>query len=176
MNNTNKIRYIKPIMALAVLISLVGNPGTAKAESTGVVGSLLAFAKETYFLVRGTDVEAAEPVAFPETKDRTPRKTITVVATAYSSDPAQTDNTPCIPASGYDLCKHFEKYGSGDTIAANFLPLGTVVRFPGKYGDKVFIVRDRMNARYGQGRIDIWMASKEEAKQWGVKKIEMEIF
>ena len=114
---------------------------------------------------------------FPVSADRAPKKTIKVVSTAYSSDVAQTDSTPCIPASGYDLCEHYAKYGEGDTIAANFLPLGTRVRFPELYGDKIFIVRDRMNARYGYGRIDIWMPEYLEAKNFGVKRnLVMEVF
>ena len=63
-------------------------------------------------------------------------------------------NSPCIPADGYDLCEHYEKYGTGNTIAANFLPLGTQVKIPELFGDKVLVVHDRMNSRYGQGRIE----------------------
>lgn len=122
-------------------------------------------------------VASFEPNTFPVAGDRLPVKTIKVVSTAYSSDVWQTDSTPCIPASGYDLCAHYEKYGEGDTVAANFLPLGTKVRFPELYGDKIFIVRDRMNARYGYGRIDIWMPEYLEAKNFGVKRgLVMEIF
>ncbi len=122
-------------------------------------------------------MEEFEPTTFPVAGERLPVKTIKVVSTAYSSDVWQTDDTPCIPASGYNLCDHYEKYGEGDTVAANFLPLGTKVRFPELYGDKVFIVRDRMNARYGYGRIDIWMPEYLEAKNFGVKRgLVMEIF
>jgi 3D (Asp-Asp-Asp) domain-containing protein len=122
-------------------------------------------------------MEEFEPTSFPVAGERLPVKTIKVVSTAYSSDVWQTDDTPCIPASGYNLCDHYEKYGEGDTVAANFLPLGTKVRFPELYGDKVFIVRDRMNARYGYGRIDIWMPEYLEAKNFGVKRgLVMEIF
>ncbi len=122
-------------------------------------------------------MEEFEPTSFPVAGERLPVKTIKVVSTAYSSEVWQTDDTPCIPASGYNLCDHYEKYGEGDTVAANFLPLGTKVRFPELYGDKVFIVRDRMNARYGYGRIDIWMPEYLEAKNFGVKRgLVMEIF
>lgn len=90
--------------------------------------------------------------------------------TAYNSESGQCDATPCITASGFDLCEH----GIEDTVAANFLKFGTKVRIPELFGDKVFIVRDRMNERY-QNRVDIWMLSKEEARKFGIKKAKIEI-
>ena len=119
----------------------------------------------------------AEPTrSFPIAETRAPLQKIQVVATAYSSDVWQTDATPCIPADGYDLCEHYEKFGEGNTIAANFLPLGAQVKIPELYGDKIFVVHDRMNSRYGYGRIDIWMPTREEAKQFGVKRFEIEMY
>ena len=119
---------------------------------------------------------------------------MTVIATSYSSDPNQTDDTPCLPAMWkYDLCEQFLKHGEENTIAANFLPLGTQVRFPEMYGNKIFTVRDRMNSRYnydrlGYYRIDFYKAelgdngdidvkaSKQEARQFGIKRgLKMEI-
>jgi len=93
--------------------------------------------------------------------------TLTSVATAYSSTPDQTDSTPFITANGM--------YVYDGLIAANFLALGTKVKIPEHFGDKIFTVNDRMNARYGHGRIDIWMKSREEAKVWGVKRVKLEI-
>ncbi|MFZ2189353.1 MAG: hypothetical protein WA057_04970 [Candidatus Magasanikiibacteriota bacterium] len=119
---------------------------------------------------------STEPVNFPIAEDKKPVKTVEVVATAYNSLVGQTDSTPCITANGHNLCKQYEEQGFGNTIAANFLPMGTQVKFPEIYGDKIFIVRDRMNARYGHGRVDVWLPEYSEAKQFGVKRIEMEIF
>ncbi|MEK7644415.1 MAG: hypothetical protein AAB390_03885 [Patescibacteria group bacterium] len=115
---------------------------------------------------------------FPVSDEREPIRIRTVVATAYSSDPAQTDDTPCQPAmSKFNLCQNFAKTGVEDTIAANFLPLGTKTRFPEMFGDRIFTVRDRMNTRYnGQSRIDFWMNEKADAVQFGVKRMKMEIF
>ncbi|MBU4331978.1 hypothetical protein KKD20_02540, partial [Patescibacteria group bacterium] len=59
--------------------------------------------------------------------------------------------------------------------AANFLPVGTVIRFPDKFGDKLFVVEDRMNERFSL-QVDIWMSDKEEAKRFGVQYLKMEIF
>ena len=84
--------------------------------------------------------------------------------TAYNSDPRQTDDTPCITANGFDVCEH----GIEDTIAANFLKFGTKVMIPELFGDRIFIVRDRMNKRF-PNRVDIWMKEYNDAKQFGVK-------
>jgi 3D (Asp-Asp-Asp) domain-containing protein len=90
--------------------------------------------------------------------------------TAYSSEKNQCDNTPCITANGFNLCQHNKE----DSVAANFLPFGTKIRIPDLFGDRVFVVRDRMNARY-QNRIDIWMSSTAKAKKFGIKIAHIEI-
>ena len=42
---------------------------------------------------------------------------------------------------------------------------------------KVFRVADRMNARYGFGRIDIWMPGpRVDAIKFGVKRADIEIY
>lgn len=109
--------------------------------------------------------ENSLPLAFEE---RLPRKTITVVATAYNSVPEQTDDTPFITANGAHVAP--------GTVAANFLPFGTYVMFPDVFGDRLFKVEDRMNARYGHGRVDIWMEDHGEALTFGAKAITMEVF
>lgn len=113
---------------------------------------------------------------FPVSENREPLKKIRVVATAYSSESWQTDDAPCIPADGYDLCEHYKKYGEGNTIAANFLPFGSHIKLPEVFGEKVFVVHDRMNGKYGYGRIDVWMPTQAEAKAFGVKYMEMELY
>ncbi len=86
--------------------------------------------------------------------------------TAYSSTVGQTDDTPFIMASGNHVY-------SG-AVATNFLPLGTLVKFPELYGNKIFVVEDRMNKRF-QDRIDIWFESKTEAKSFGLKYTKVEV-
>jgi len=58
---------------------------------------------------------------------------------------------------------------------ANFLPIGTVVRFPDKFGEKIFVVEDRMHEKYGL-QVDIWIFNQEEAKKFGIQYLKMEIF
>ncbi|MDP3043660.1 MAG: hypothetical protein Q8N21_04645 [bacterium] len=90
--------------------------------------------------------------------------------TAYNSEAGQTDNSPCITANGFNVCKN----GVEDTIAANFLPFGAKVRIPDLFGDRVFVVRDRMHPRH-KNRLDIWMINYEDAKQFGVKVAKIEV-
>jgi 3D (Asp-Asp-Asp) domain-containing protein len=107
----------------------------------------------------------------PENKGLIAKYSINAVITAYNSDIGQTDETPCITANGFNLCMH----GQEDTVAINGVKMGTKVRFPGLFGNKVFVVRDRMNARYNSSRVDVWMLSRADAKNFGVKMTRMEV-
>jgi 3D (Asp-Asp-Asp) domain-containing protein len=89
-----------------------------------------------------------------------------ITITAYSSTPEQTDSTPFITASGYPV--------KDGVIASNFLEFNTRIRIPELYGDKIFIVKDRM-AKKNSDKIDIWFSSTEEALKFGVKKARIEI-
>jgi len=92
---------------------------------------------------------------------------ITVVVTAYSSTPMETDEDPYITAAG--------TWVRDGIVANNFLPFGTKIRIPELYGEKVFVVEDRMNWKKGNYHIDIWFASYWDAKEFGVKKTYVEI-
>ncbi|MBP9822235.1 MAG: 3D domain-containing protein [Candidatus Pacebacteria bacterium] len=99
-------------------------------------------------------------------KAKTTVKTYTVSASAYSSSVDETDDTPFITAAGT-----FTRDG---IVAANFLPLGTAIKIPALYGNKIFVVEDRMNSRYNLN-VDVWFPSKELAKQFGRKTIKIEV-
>ena len=94
-------------------------------------------------------------------------KTIKVVVTAYSSTPDQTDTTPFTTASGKSV--------KDGVIANNLLAFGTKVKIPSLYGDKIFVVEDRMNKRMGNNRFDIWMPEKDLAINFGVKTAEIQV-
>lgn len=107
----------------------------------------------------------------PQNEDKkVARVTVKYPVTAYSSEVAQCDSSPCITANGFNLCKH----GIEDTVATNYLPMGTAIRIPELFGDRVFIVRDRMNARYDK-HFDIWMKDIKDAKSFGLKLAKVEI-
>ena len=97
-------------------------------------------------------------------------KTYQITVTAYSSTPDQTDSTPCITANGFDLCAHDQE----DIIAANFLPFGAKVRIPEYFGNRIFTVQDRMNARYYY-RADIWFKNRQDAINFGAPYTAVEI-
>lgn len=114
------------------------------------------------------DAAEATPVYYklPEVGLRPARYKTVVPVTAYNSTPEQTDSTPFITAKGTQV--------RPGVIAANFLPFGTQIRIPHYFGDQIFVVEDRMNARYDK-RIDIWMESMSEARDWGVRRVEIEV-
>jgi len=89
---------------------------------------------------------------------------------AYNSEIGQCDSSPCITASGFNLCENAKE----DSVAANWLPFGARIRIPELFGDRVFIVRDRMNEKYSN-RLDIWMLEKADAKKFGVRVALIEI-
>lgn len=99
-----------------------------------------------------------------EKKEEVPKRKMRVLATAYSSTVDQTDSTPFITANGTHV--------HDGTMAANFLKFGTRVKFPSLYGDKIFIVEDRMKSDY---KVDIWFPTRQEAKNFGAKWVEIEI-
>ncbi|MBI4427332.1 MAG: 3D domain-containing protein [Candidatus Magasanikbacteria bacterium] len=165
LNKSQKI-WVKRTVAILAIISFIvsaGRPQMAEAVSLADLFSL-------------DFVNAVEPSELPTSSDREPVRMVWVVVTAYSSTSDQTDNTPCIAAKGFDLCKAHAEFGEGNTIAANFLPINKQIKLPELFGDKTFVVRDRMNERYGNGRIDVWMPTREMAKEFGVKRVKMEIY
>lgn len=116
-----------------------------------------------------SDVAAYEN-SLPENKDLKVAWETYRTLTAYNSEVGQCDDTPCITANGFNVCEH----GLEDTIAANWLKFGTKVRIPEIYGDRVFVVRDRMNKRF-PSKVDIWMVHKTDAKKFGVKIAKIEV-
>lgn len=95
---------------------------------------------------------------------------ITVVATAYSPRPQETDATPFITATGTRV--------RDGIIAANFLPFGTLVKLPELFGDKIFTVDDRMNRRYTHAyphRIDIFFHDTKKAIRFGKQSLTLEV-
>lgn len=94
-------------------------------------------------------------------------KKVKMVVTAYSSTPEQTDSTPFITASGKNV--------ANGIVANNMLPFGSKVRIPELYGDKVFVVEDRMHQRKGKYHLDIWFPEYSQAKNFGAKITYIEV-
>lgn len=163
-------------LILAVLLSIMlslAMPVEAKAAALDnakmayvpFLGPIISLKDALFSSEAKADEENELPVSGPRSAD----KKVQVVFTAYTSTVDQCDDDPFIAASG--------KRVYDGMIAANWLPFGTKIKIPALYGDKIFTVDDRMNKRYGYGRMDIWLdATKAEARKFGVQRTEIEIF
>lgn len=109
----------------------------------------------------GTNSPAKNPVKQP-----IKFREMIVPATAYSSTPDQTDDSPFITA--------WNTHVRDGIVAANFLPFGTKIRIPDVYGDKIFVVEDRMNRRYWH-KVDIWFPDRQSALEFGLRTIKIQI-
>lgn len=154
-----EVATLGAMVALAIFLVL---PSAARATA-----GALAVDRATGLEVAAMQ-NATKPFGqLPESGLGNPTYTMQVTATAYNSDPAQTDDTPFITASGTQT--------RPGVLAANFLPIGTLVKIPDYFGDQVFVVEDRMNPRYDK-RIDIWMEDNGEARQFGVRTVAIEVY
>lgn len=191
MNKLKRISLGKTVQALKKKVAHFRRTLTTSAAELGLLG--LALSSVVYAAVPGTafaDVKALtadqssknDAIALqiaamkntelpygelPVSDPRGPSYTIRVTATAYNSLPGQTDSTPFITAAGTHT-----RWG---VVAANFLPMGTKIRIPDVYGDQIFVVEDRMNPRYYK-RLDVWMENYSDAKQFGVRQINIEVY
>jgi len=91
---------------------------------------------------------------------------VEVRVTAYSSRVEETDDTPFVTASGTNV--------RPGVVAANWLPMGTKVRIPKIFGDRVFTVEDRMHKRNGD-KLDVWFPTTEEALRFGTQVTRIEV-
>ncbi len=143
-------------------------PKTLKAESNFISNQELSTEEE--LLLAGSPViqsNSLSPILNPSDPQIKVVRKIRVIVTGYSSSPWETDETPLVTAAGTQV--------RDGIIASNLLPFGTKVMLPDIYGNKVFVVEDRMNSRKGAYQIDIWFPSRPEALNFGAKLTEMEI-
>ena len=113
-----------------------------------VYATVIAAATTAIYLIPGTSVY-----------EKPEATTVHATITAYTSDPAETDDTPFETASGSRTRR--------GVAANNCLLFGTRIIIEGEW----YIVEDRMNSKYGCERYDIWRAQKDEAWEWGVRKL-----
>lgn len=140
-------------------------PSEPQVEKAPVADAVKAPAKVAKKKVWNT-INAPDLTTPIEYSDEPAVRTITVPVSAYNSEVGQTDSSPFTTADGTQV--------RDGIVAANFLPHGTRFRIPDYFGNKVFEVHDRMNARYTY-KIDIWMLNKSEALKWGVRNVKVEI-
>ncbi|MFH0853845.1 MAG: hypothetical protein V1853_05615 [bacterium] len=154
-------KYQYTIVALVALINL------CLPQNAGAVTQPTQIFPDSAAICLNYEREVTQSDRLPVIKQRPAKKTIHLTVTAYSSTVDQTDSSPFITASGTHV--------HDGTLAHNYLPIGTQVRFPDIFGNKIFVVEDRLNARYGPYMADIWMPTRDQAIQWGAKVLRMEI-
>lgn len=156
------------ILVTAAIVLNVLVPSTARAQSSSSsentdnspAGILLNVPSKT-------ETRTLTTLPTPKDKPVVVKKSLTLRASAYSSTVDQTDADPFTTASGAKV--------KDGIIAMNGMPFGTKVRIPSHFGNKVFVVQDRMNSKWGTKRIDIWMPTRHAAIQWGVRTVTIEV-
>lgn len=142
------------LAVLAMMLFITSQPVNAQTIDAGSIETAVESQAD------GIMVEPSQYQTLPVAEDRPVVATRIVSMTAYNSEPGQTDDTPFITANNTRV--------RDGIVAANFLPFNTKVRIPELFGDRVFVVTDRMNKRY-TNRMDIWMEKKSDALKFGVK-------
>jgi len=150
---------ILAIIGIILGVSPIFNTKTQKAEADLILENLenLATIQENSLL----------PISNPFGPEPQVTRKIRVVITAYSSTPGQTDGNPYLTAAG--------TWVREGIVANNLLPFGTKIRIPEIYGDKIFVVEDRMHWKKGNYHIDVWFSSYWEALNFGAKRTYIEI-
>lgn len=152
-------KYTKIALFSALAFGMAGifHITAPRAQEPAPQGPSLGF-----LAIEGNSLLPSSPLPEPKI-----RRKVMVIVTAYSSTVFETDDTPEITASGTQT--------RDGIVANNLLPFGTKIRMPELYGDKVFVVEDRMNKRKGSYHFDVWFPSHQEAKQFGAKNTYLEI-
>jgi len=165
MNIYSKIPYIFIILGIVLIGMLIFEFGLPETKA-GLLPEYLRNDLDNEKLAFSGE-NALIPASSPSNPEPKVMREITVIATAYSSTVEETDDTPFITAAG--------TWVRDGIIANNYLPFGTKVRLPELYGNKIFIVEDRMNSRKGNYQIDIWFPSHKEAEIFGAKRTYIEV-
>ncbi|MBI4407306.1 MAG: 3D domain-containing protein [Candidatus Kerfeldbacteria bacterium] len=97
-----------------------------------------------------------------------PVQTVDATVFAYTSTIGQTDDSPFTTASGGTV--------HDGTVANNCLPFGTIVTFPEQFGDKQFVVEDRMASRYSCATFDIWFTNTSVARSFGKQYTTVQVY
>ncbi len=164
--NKNKLsQLVLFVVVVNMLILPYSGSGTKMISNSSIQDKINSIKESFVVLAKENDKELSENKQEKvEPIERTVAWSKNYTMTAYNSEAAQCDASPCITANGFNVCEH----GIEDTVAANFLKFGTEIRIPELFGDKIFVVRDRMNSRF-TNRVDVWLKHKDNAIDFGVK-------
>ena len=148
---------IKKILMLAVIIlgisSVLYSFNFVNWNSTG----------KTQVLCRGNRTKtsslmvASHNTLLPISPTYYIRKQIMAVITSYQAVRSQTDNKPCIAASGMNICETEKKIA-----ANNCLEFGTKIELP---NGEIYEIQDRMNSRFDCQHFDLLTDKKIKTKK-----------
>jgi 3D (Asp-Asp-Asp) domain-containing protein len=157
------LKYISIFLAILILLGVL-KAGSPEAE----INSEAIFTQNLEFSQLATvQNNSLLAIASPSNPEPEVAQKMNVVVTAYSSSPWETWGDPFITAAGTGVRE--------GVIANNLLPFGTKVRLPEIYGDKIFVVEDRMNSRVSYYQVDIWLPSYWDALNFGTKRTYIEV-
>jgi 3D (Asp-Asp-Asp) domain-containing protein len=163
--NLNVLRKVIKILVYGVLFIYFGMcakfmlfPTAAHSEKPPTIAQEVPSVLNTAIVIKQGVDPAWGKIKEPRLSD----------VSAYTSRVQETDNTPCIPADGSNICDRFAK--GEKMVASNCYKLGTKLKI-GDLGE--FTVVDRMNKRYTAScRVDIYMGyDLQKALKHGVKKM-----
>lgn len=154
----------KPLTLFILASFLIGILMFWQARTQKAEAELVVLSDESLGILEGNTLL---PIADPNNPEPKVVRKINVIITAYSSTPGQTDDSPYVTAAGT-----WVKEG---IVANNLLPFGTRIKIPELYGNRIFIVEDRMNWVKGNYHVDIWFPSYSEAVNFGAQKTYIEI-
>lgn len=152
MNHYKQASKLFSVASLAVMVM------TSSVQTAQAAGAFNFPLFQTTNAVQN-DKTSFDGYKVPGTK--TAVKTLKVDITAYTSTVEECDGSPFITADGSVV--------RDGIVATNILPIGTKIRIPAYFGDRVFEVHDRMNSRYTY-RVDIWMSDQKAMRRWGLKR------
>jgi len=154
------------ILLISGILFGISLPGTLKAPRAEADLAAISDQKDSgeLAIIEGNSLL---PVSDPTNPEPQPVRRIRVVVTGYSSTPWETDGDPYLTAAG--------TWVKDGIVANNYLAMGTKIRIPEIFGDKIFVVEDRMSWTKGNYHIDIWFPSYWEALNFGAKRTYIEI-
>lgn len=148
---------------------------TLKRECLYIVGTLLILALMTWVFVAFNNhlvdiCRQDKPIAHTDVEPQKQTTILQVTATAYSNHYKCTGKTPSHPA--YGITYSGTKATEGRTIAVdkNIIPLGSTVIINGQ----AYIAEDTGRLIKGN-RIDMFFDNYNDAKEFGVKILEIEV-
>lgn len=155
-NKTIIFLLIILVLVLGFLVLTIKKAQTARADFD------FSFNPDVLYTIQGNSILPVSNPSFAA-----PAQKIKMMVTAYSSTIWETDDNPFVTASG-------EKVKDG-IVANNLLPFGTEIRIPELYGNKIFVVEDRMNWKKSNYHVDIWLPDHFQAENFGAKITYVEI-